>query len=72
MKRERLRYDSDRTVDSTENNEYTEDFRDENLVDENLLDVDIPLDDRIPDGVNEERQNDRPLYDEEGYRKDLF
>lgn len=62
-----LEYESDRTVDSTENNEYSEGLRDENLVDENLLDINTPVDDKIPYGVREIREGDRPLYDEEGY-----
>ena len=68
----RVKFDTDRTVDSTENNEYTESNRDENLVDENIWDTDIPIDDEIPDGVDEDRMDDRPLYDEEGYRSDLI
>ena len=69
---EQVDSNSDRIIDSTENNEYVEDFRDENLVDENLLDVDIPLDDIIPAVIHkQEKDNGRPLYDEEGYRKDL-
>ncbi|OKZ03971.1 MAG: hypothetical protein BHV65_02090 [Alistipes sp. 58_9_plus] len=44
--------------------------RDENLIDEELLETEIPLDDRIPDAAHEDAENDRPVYDEEGYRYD--
>ena len=44
--------------------------RDENLIDEELLETEIPLDDRIPDAAHEDGENDRPVYDEEGYRHD--
>lgn len=63
-----IEYDSDRTVDSTENNEYNEGLRDENLLEENLLDTEIPIDDEIPEALRETREKDRPLYDEDGYR----
>lgn len=67
----KIKFDTDRTIDSTENNEYTDGYRDENLVDDNLLDTEIPVDDSIPDGVDEDRTEDRPLYNEQGYRDDL-
>ena len=38
--------------------------------DEELLETEIPLDDRIPDAAHEDGENDRPVYDEEGYRHD--
>ena len=66
-----VKFDTDRVVDSTENNEYTDGYRDENLVDENLLDTEIPTDDEIPDGVDEDRTEDRPQYNEQGYREGL-
>lgn len=62
-----LRMPSDRIVDSTDNNEYAEDMRDENLVGEDLWDSEIPEDDEIPDGIDELGEGERPLYDEEGY-----
>lgn len=64
-------FETDRVIDSTENNEYVEGFRDENLIEENLLDTEIPFTDKIPDAVKENQEEDRPLYDEEGYRKDI-
>lgn len=59
---------SDRTVLSTDNNGYAGDERDETLVDADLVDTEIPLADCIPDGVGEIVEDDRPVYDEEGYR----
>ncbi|MDL2223861.1 hypothetical protein LJB92_00935 [Bacteroidales bacterium OttesenSCG-928-M06] len=65
-----FKFETDRTIDSTENNEYVEGLRDENLVEENLIDTEIPFSDEIPDIIRETKEDDRPLYDEEGYRKD--
>lgn len=61
---------TDRTVISTDNNGFAGDERDETLIDENLVETEIPLDDRIPGAVHEAEENDRPVYDEEGYRND--
>ena len=61
---------TDRTVISTENNGFAGDERDETLIDENLVETEIPLADRIPDAVRETEEGDRPIYDEEGYRND--
>ena len=55
---------------ATENNGFAGGERDENLIDEELLETEIPLDDRIPDAAHEDAENDRPVYDEEGYRYD--
>ena len=52
------------------NNGFAGGERDENLIDEELLETEIPLDDRIPDAAHEDAENDRPVYDEEGYRYD--
>ena len=60
----------DRTVISTENNGFAGDERDETLIDENLVETEIPLADRIPGAVRETEEGDRPIYDEEGYRND--
>ena len=65
-----VEFPTDRTVISTENNGFAGDERDENLIDEELLETEIPLDDRIPDAAHEDGENDRPVYDEEGYRHD--
>lgn len=61
-------FKNDRIIFSTENNGFAGNERDENLIDENLVDTEIPTDDRIPDGTNEIVEDDRPVYDEEGYR----
>ncbi|MEI3544299.1 MAG: hypothetical protein V8Q31_08530 [Alistipes communis] len=58
---------ADRTVFSTDNNGYAGNERDETLVDQNLWDSEIAADDRIPDGIGEIGEDDRPVYDEEGY-----
>ena len=55
---------------STENNGFAGDERDETLIDENLVETEIPLADRIPGAVRETEEGDRPIYDEEGYRND--
>lgn len=65
-----VEFPNDRTVISTENNGFAGGERDENLIDEELLETEIPLDDRIPDAAHEDAENDRPVYDEEGYRHD--
>ena len=65
-----VEFPTDRTVISTENNGFAGDERDENLIDENPVETEIPLADRIPGGVRETEEGDRPVYDEEGYRND--
>lgn len=65
---ENLDYD-DRIIDSTENNEYNEGLRDENLIEENLIDVDIPEDDLIANEARREKEDNRPLYSEDGLRE---
>ena len=64
----KLEIRNDRTVLSTDNNGYAGNERDENLIEEDLVDTEIPVDDRIPDGIGEIVEDDRPVYDEEGYR----
>lgn len=66
-----VRYSSDRVVDSTDNNEYAEGYRDETLVDEDGWDTEVATDDAIPDGVNELEEGDRPIYNEEGYGEEI-
>ena len=58
---------NDCTILSTDNNGYAGNERDETLVDENLWDSEIATDDRIPDGIDEIVEDNRPVYDEEGY-----
>ena len=60
-----VEFPTDRTVIATENNGFAGDERDENLVE-----TEIPLADRIPGAVRETEEGDRPIYDEEGYRND--
>lgn len=59
---------SDRTILSTDNNGFAGDERDENFIEADLVDTQIPTDDRIPDGTGEIVEDRRPVYDEEGYR----
>lgn len=65
---EEIQYTTDRMINSTDTNEYAEGLRDETLLQEDLIDTNIPLTDTIPDGLRETREEDRPLYNEEGYR----
>ena len=65
-----VEFPTDRTVISTENNGFAGDERDENLIDENLVETEIPLADSSPGAVRETEEGDRPIYDEEGYRND--
>ena len=58
---------TDRTILSTDNNGFSGNERDDTLVDENLRDSEIATDDRIPDGIGEIAEDNRPVYDEEGY-----
>lgn len=66
----KIEFPTDRTVISTDNNGFAGNERDENLIEENLVETQIPIDDRIPDAVHETSERDRPVYDEEGYRND--
>ena len=52
----KIKLPTDRTVFSTDNNGYAGNERDETLVDQNLW-----------DGIGEIGEDDRPVYDEEGY-----
>lgn len=61
-------YFSDYTINSSDTNEYADGDRDENLWEEDLLDVDIPDDDLIPEAAGE-YGGQRPEYNEEGYRR---
>ena len=60
----KIKLPTDRTVFSTDNNGYAGKERDETLVDQNLWDSEIAADDRIPDGIGEIGEDDRPVYDE--------
>lgn len=63
-----IEFHNDRTILSTDNNGFAGNERDETYIEENLVETQIPLDDRIPDGTDEIIEDDRPLYDEQGYR----
>lgn len=64
----KIKLPSDHVVNSTDTNEYAEGMRDENLAEAYLYDVgNIPVDDYIPEGVDEMQEGERPIYDEEGY-----
>jgi len=58
---------TDRTILSTDNNDFAGSERDETFVDEDLQDTRIATDDRIPDGIDEIIEDARPVYDEQGY-----
>ena len=57
----KIKLPTDRTVFSTDNNGYAGNERDETLVDQNLWDSEIAADDRIPDGIGEIGEDDRPV-----------
>jgi len=63
----RLKFPTDRRINSTENNGYAEGVRDENLVEKDLLDTEIPETDLIPSLTDETGVKKRPVYNEEGY-----
>ena len=66
---EELKLPSDRRIDSTDTNEFANGMRDETLLAEDIYDdtaTDVPLDDDIPDAVNENMEEERPLYNESG------
>lgn len=65
-----VEFPTDRAVISTDNNGFAGDERDETLIEENLVETEIPIDDSIPDAVHETEEAVRPVYDEEGYRND--
>lgn len=59
----------DRTIDSTDTNEFATDLRDETILPDDLIE-EKPLSDYIPDGVNEAGENARPIYNEMGMDDD--
>jgi hypothetical protein len=63
----RFHLHSDRVIDSTDNNEYSEGLRDETISEEYLIDTDVPVDDAISQEVSDTPEGERPLYDEQGY-----
>lgn len=58
---------SDRTVDSTGNNEFADGMRDETMIPDNLIEI-ISIDEEIPGALDEAEVGERPLYDEAGLR----
>lgn len=64
----KIKLPTDRTVFSTDNNGYADNERDETLVDQNLWDSEIAANDRIPDGIGEIGEDDRPSTTRRGTR----
>lgn len=64
----KVKFPTDRVIFSTDNNGYAGAERDENLIEADLIDTEIPIADRIPDGTDEIAEDNRPVYDEQGYR----
>ncbi len=60
----------DRRMMSTDNNEYAMGLNDENEWDENIMDYEVPLDDRLDDYLSEERDNENALYNESGFDRE--
>ena len=54
---------SDRTVDSTDNNEFARDMRDETSIEADMLE-NLTLDERISDAFDKPHSGPRPLYEE--------
>ncbi len=63
----KVQYRADRKINSTENNGYAEGVRDEQLVAQDLIDTEIPESDILPQAINETREEQREVYNEEGY-----
>jgi len=66
---EGYRRQGDRTVNSTDNNEFATDIRDETMLEDDLVD-EKPLDDYIPESINELGEKRRPIYNEMGMDED--
>lgn len=66
-----INFPADRTIDSTDTNEYADGMRDENLWDEDIVDTRIAGTDLIPGAVDELEEGERPIYEEEGFRTDI-
>jgi len=66
----KLKFPTDRKINSTDNNGYAEGFRDENLLQKDLLDTEIPEDDLLPEEMHETGEKNRDIYNEEGYTHD--
>ncbi len=60
---------SDRHAFSTDTNEYATGLNDENEWDENIMDYNIPLDERMDDW-HEEFDNGEYVYNESGYDRE--
>ncbi len=66
---------SDRHAFSTDNNEYATGLNDENEWDDNMMDYDIPLDERMDDWYEEfdsggRNAGSRYVYNESGYDRE--
>lgn len=66
-----FRLPADRVIDSTDTNEFATGVRDETLLDEDIV-QNVPIDDTIPDGVDELEEGERPIYNEDGFSDDLI
>lgn len=64
----KLKFPTDRQINSTENNGYAEGVRDENLWEKDLIDTEIPEADILPIKTNETGVEKRPVYNEQGYK----
>lgn len=58
---------SDRHKFSTDNNEYASGINDENEWEENIVDYDVPLDERLDDYLDDSDRDDKNLYNETGF-----
>ncbi len=63
-----IEFKPDRQIISTDNNEFVDGDRDENLWDEDLANEEIPLDDNLPDELYETGRVPRPEFNEQEYR----
>lgn len=64
-------FPTDRAVNTTDTNEYATGVNDETQWDRDLWDRDLPLADEISDAMNEDGVEDRQLYDENGFERDM-
>lgn len=66
-----IKFPTDRTIDSTDTNEYADGQRDENFWEEDIVDTEIANSDIIPSAVDELGQTPRPEYEEDGFRENI-
>lgn len=58
-----IKIKTDRTIDSTDNNEFARDMRDETTITEDILER-RSIDEEISDALDKPHSGDRPLYEE--------